>query len=61
MHDMKMVIECGEPNPEIVTEPTKMVDTESQRLDKIDKKLNAILKALGVSAASMEDDNDEAN
>lgn len=58
---MKMVIERGEPNPEIVTEPTKTADTESWRLDKIDKKLNAIMKALGVSAASLEDDTDEAN
>lgn len=56
-----MVIECGEPNPEIVTEPAKTADTESQRLDKIDKKLNAILKALGVSAASLEEETDEAN
>lgn len=58
---MKMVIECGEPNPEIVAEPTKAVDMESQRLDKIDKKLNAILKALGVNAASLEDETNETN
>lgn len=59
--DKKMVIERGETNPEIVTEPTKTADSESQRLDKIDKKLNAILKALGVSTTSLEDDTDEAN
>lgn len=57
---MKMVIERGEPNPEIVTEPTKTADTESRRLDKIEKKLNAIMKALGVSAVGLEDDTDEA-
>lgn len=58
---MKMVIECGEPNPEIVAEPTKTAYTESQRLEKIDKKLNAILKALGVNAASLEEETNEAN
>lgn len=58
---MKMVIECGEPNPEIIAEPSKTADTESRRLDKIDKKLNAIMKALGVSTASLEEETDEAN
>lgn len=58
---MKMLIERGELNPEIVTESTKTAGTESQRLDKIDKKLNAILKVLGVNAASLEGETGEAN
>lgn len=59
--DKKLVIELGEANPEIITESIQVKNTQSQRLDKIDKKLNAILKALGVSTASLEEDTDEAN
>ncbi len=59
--DKKLVIECGEANPEIITESIQVKNTQSQRLDKIDKKLNAILKALGVNTASLEEDTDEVN
>ena len=59
--EKRMVFEQGEKGPEIITEPVKSDSTQSNRLDKIDRKLNAILKALGVSAASLEEDTDDTN
>lgn len=63
MEDMKYVMETGVPTAG-AGEPVEVQGTSTtlaRDVKRIDSKLNLLLKALGVSAASLEDDTDEAN
>ena len=63
MEKMKYVMEAGVPTAG-AGEPVEVQGTSTtlaRDVKRIDSKLNLLLKALGVSAASLEDDTDEAN
>lgn len=63
MEDMKYVIETGIPTAG-AGEPVEVQETSTtlaRDVKRIDSKVNLLLKALGVSTASLEDDTDEAN
>lgn len=63
MQDMKYVIETGIPTAG-AGEPVEVQETSTtlaRDVKRIDSKVNLLLKALGVSTASLEDDTDEAN
>lgn len=63
MEDMKYVIETGIPTAG-AGEPVGVQETSTtlaRDVKRIDSKVNLLLKALGVSTASLEDDTDEAN
>lgn len=63
MEDMKYVIETGIPTAG-AGEPVEVQATSTtlaRDVKRIDSKVNLLLKALGVSTASLEDDTDEAN
>lgn len=63
MKDMKYVIETGVPTAG-AGEPVEIQETSTtlaRDVKRIDSKVNLLLKALGVSTASLEDDTDEAN
>lgn len=63
MEDMKYVIETGVPTAG-AGEPVEVQGTSTtlaRDVKRIDSKVNLLLKALGVSTASLEDDSDEAN
>lgn len=63
MENMKYVMEAGVPTAG-AGEPVEVQGTSTtlaRDVKRIDSKLNLLLKALGVSAASLEDDTDEAN
>lgn len=63
MEDMKYVIETGIPTAG-AGEPVEVQETSmtlARDVKRIDSKVNLLLKALGVSTASLEDDTDEAN
>lgn len=63
MEKMKYVIETGVPTAG-TGEPVEIQETSTtlaRDVKRIDSKVNLLLKALGVSAASLEDDTDETN
>ena len=63
MKDMKYVIETGVPTAG-AGEPVEIQETSTtlaRDVKRIDSKVNLLLKALGVSTASLEDDTDEVN
>lgn len=63
MQDMKYVIETGIPTAG-AGEPVEVQETSTtlaRDVKRIDSKVNLLLKALGVSTASLEDDTDEVN
>lgn len=63
MEDMKYVMESGVPTAG-AGEPIEVQGTSTtlaRDVKRIDSKVNLLLKALGVSTASLEDDTDEAN
>lgn len=63
MKDMKYVIETGVPTAG-AGEPVEIQETSTtlaRDVKRIDSKVNLLLKALGVSTASLEEDTDEAN
>lgn len=63
MEDMKYVMESGVPTAG-AGEPVEVQGTSTtlaRDVKRIDSKVNLILKALGVSTASLEDDTVEAN
>lgn len=63
MEKMKYVIETGVPTAE-TGEPVEIQKTSTtlaRDVKRIDAKVNLLLKALGVSTASLEDDTDETN
>lgn len=63
MEDMKYVIETGIPTAG-AGEPVEVQETSTtlaRDVKRIDSKVDLLLKALGVSTASLEDDTDEAN
>lgn len=63
MEDMKYVIETVIPTAG-AGEPVEVQETSTtlaRDVKRIDSKVNLLLKALGVSTASLEDDTDEAN
>ena len=63
MEDMKYVIEDGVPSAG-AGEPVEVQETSTtlaRDVKRIDSKVNLLLKALGVSTASLEVDTDEAN
>lgn len=63
MEKMKYVIETGVPTAG-TGEPVEIQETSTtleRDVRRIDSKVNLILKALGVSTATLEDDTDEAN
>ncbi|BFK38689.1 hypothetical protein I050019G5_12890 [Collinsella sp. i05-0019-G5] len=63
MKDMKYVIETGVPTAG-TGEPVEIQGTSTtlaRDVKRIDSKMNLLLKALGVSTASLEEDTDEAN
>lgn len=63
MENMKYVMEAGVPTAG-AGEPVEVQGTSTtlaRDVKRIDSKLNLLLKALGVNAASLEDDTDEAN
>lgn len=63
MQDMKYVIETGIPTAG-AGEPVEVQETSTtlaRDVKRIDSKVNLLLKALGVSTASLEEDTDEAN
>ncbi len=63
MEDMKYVIETGVPTAG-AGEPVEVQGTSTtlaRDVKRIDSKVNLLLKTLGVSTASLEDDNDEVN
>lgn len=63
MEDMKYVMEAGVPTAG-AGEPAEVQGTSTtlaRDVKRIDSKVNLLLKALGVSTASLEDDTVEAN
>lgn len=63
MEDVKYVMETGVPTAG-AGEPVEVQETSTtlaRDVRRIDSKVNLLLKALGVSTASLEDDTDEAN
>lgn len=63
MEEMKYVMESGVPTAG-AGEPVEVQGTSTtlaRDVKRIDSKVNLLLKALGVSTASLEDDTDEAN
>jgi hypothetical protein len=63
MEEKKYVIETGVPTAG-AGEPVEVQETSTtlaRDVKRIDSKVNLLLKALGVSAASLEDDTDETN
>lgn len=63
MKDMKYVIETGVPTAG-AGEPVEIQETSTtlaRDVKRIDSKVNLLLKALGVSTASLEEETDEAN
>lgn len=63
MEGMKYVIETGVPTAG-AGEPVEVQETSTtlaRDVKRIDSKVNLLLKALGVSTASLEDDTDEAD
>ena len=63
MEDLKYVMESGVPTAG-AGEPVEVQGTSTtlaRDVKRIDSKVNLLLKTLGVSTASLEDDNDEAN
>lgn len=63
MEDMKYVIETGIPTAG-AGEPVEVQETSTtlaRDVKRIDSKVNLLLKALGVSTASLEDDTDETD
>lgn len=63
MEDTKYVIEKGVPTAG-AGEPVEVQGTSTtlaRDVKRIDSKVNLLLKALGVSTASLEEDTDEAN
>lgn len=63
MEDMKYVMESGVPTAG-TGEPVEVQGTSTtfaRDIKRIDSKVNLLLKALGVSTASLEDDTVEAN
>lgn len=63
MEDVKYVMETGTPTAG-AGEPAEVQETSTtleRDVKRIDSKVNLILKALGVSTATLEDDTDEAN
>lgn len=63
MEDMKYVMESGVPTAG-AGEPVEVQGTSTtlaRDIKRIDSKMNLLLKALGVSTASLEDDTVEAN
>lgn len=63
MDDVKYVIEDGAPTASAgeSVEVQKTSTTLARDVKRIDSKVNLLLKALGVSTASLEEDTDEAN
>lgn len=63
MEKMKYVIETGVPTAGTgeSVEIQKTSTTLARDVKRIDAKVNLLLKALGVSTASLEDDTDETN
>lgn len=63
MEDVKYVIEDGAPTAGAgePIEVQKTSTTLARDVKRIDSKVNLLLKALGVSTASLEEDTDEAN
>lgn len=63
MEKMKYVIETGVPTAGTgePVEIQKTSTTSARDVKRIDAKVNLLLKALGVSTASLEDDTDETN
>lgn len=63
MEDLKYVMESGVPTAG-AGEPVEVQGTSTtlaRDVKRIDSKVNLLLKTLGVSTASLEDDNDEVN
>lgn len=63
MKDMKYVIETGVPTAG-AGEPVEIQETSTtlaRDVKRIDSKVNLLLKTLGVSTASLEENTDEAN
>lgn len=63
MENMKYVMEAGVPTAG-AGEPVEVQETSTtlaRNVKRIDSKVNLLLKALGVSTASLEDDTVEAN
>ena len=63
MEDLKYVMEAGVPTAG-AGEPVEVQGTSTtlaRDVKRIDSKVNLLLKTLGVSTASLEDDNDEVN
>lgn len=63
MEDVKYVMETGVPTAG-AGEPAEVQETSTtfaRDVRRIDSKMNLLLKALGVSTASLEEDTDEVN
>lgn len=63
MEDVKYVMETGVPTAG-AGEPAEVRETSTtlaRDVKRIDSKVNLLLKTLGVSTASLEDENDEVN